>query len=330
MGFYESLRVALAKAKSGVHWSGPPLPSHAKPPHGNQFSYPAMYLDFIASFNGVSLFHESLQVFSLQDPRVAPRPHNQVRIGELSGEALWMNMAGTIRLVDEEAPDPILLGSSLENLFNATLAREALLIDIHGTFREVFDEQGELLDPIRQKRFQVGQKKDPGSAYYLLEEAEWHLDHQQTDTAMALLQQALQRDPQAGPALELHAFLLRQQGDLAAAAQQFVLAAQASLHPALQAARWIQAALALPQEDTMRASYVQHAWQAHPSYFLELLQQIQQLENDSREESQQRLDQARCLLAFAPSQLPHLSEYRTRFTEIQKRFQWRGHLPVLS
>lgn len=330
MGFYESLRVALTQAKSGVHWANPPLTARAKVQQPSQSWYPSAYLDFVSSFNGISLFHESLQIFSLSDERVRPTARTHIRIGEFSGEALWMNAEGLIRLVDEETPDPIVLGSSLEKLINATLSREALLIDSNGVFREVFDEEGELIDPVRQKRFHLGQKKDPESAYYLLEEAEWHLDHQRIEMAITILQQALAYDKNAGPALELYAFLLRQQDKHTEAAAQFALAAQAALHPALQAARWVQAALAMPQEHPIRGSYVQHAWQAHPQYFHELLTHIQQFENDAPEEVKQRLEQAHCLLAFAPPETPHLSECQVRLDQAQKRFQWRGRLPVVS
>jgi hypothetical protein len=232
MSFYEPLRQALADYAHGVHVAGPP--AREADLRRLQDQVPPAYLDFLRSFDGVSLFHELILLLPAGDPELASPHPGFTRIGEGAAGALWMDQAGRVRLVDESQPDPIVYGSDMERWLDAVLAREGLIIDKEGEFREVLDEEGEPTPAVRRKRARAGRKRDPGSSFYLLEEAELEVEEHAPERALLLLRQAVEIDPQAGPAWELLAGLLGRGPEAAAA---WGRAAEVTLDPGLRATR---------------------------------------------------------------------------------------------
>ena len=113
---------------------------------------------FLRSFNGATLFHEAQVLFAAEEiQRVPDSPPDRRlwHVGETADGALWLDGEGRILLADEGAPDPIVAGSRIEAFIDATLAREALVVDRDGEFREVFTED-ELSLSVRKKRARQG------------------------------------------------------------------------------------------------------------------------------------------------------------------------------
>jgi tetratricopeptide (TPR) repeat protein len=239
MLFFESLRTAAGRYSAGVHALGDPTPptTLAAAEARLATALPPSYRELLRSFNGISLFHESYVLFPIEEVQRGGPQQQHLRLGETPEGTLFMacGSAGRLLLVDEAAPDPIVAGSSLERWLDATVAREGLLVDREGEFRDVFTDDGLKL-PIRRKRVQLGRRHDPQAALYFLEEAELKLEEAQPTAAVAALQAAVACDPDAGPAWELLATLYLDAEDrsAAAAAQQ---AALATWHEPLREAR---------------------------------------------------------------------------------------------
>lgn len=240
MAFFEALRKSVGRYASGVHQLNPPTDERLlfSTEERLQQSLPASHRDFLRSFNGVALFHESLRLFAAAEiVRVETQPR-YLRVGETPDGALYLgnDEKGRLYLVDEDAPDPILVGSDTESWLDATLGREGLLFDREGEFRDVFTDQGLSL-AVRRKRFQLGQRYDAQAALYLLEQAELSCEDGDLPAAISLLQKAVAQDPNAGPAWELLATLCLDCEQIEAGQQAALQAAAATWHPPLRAAR---------------------------------------------------------------------------------------------
>lgn len=241
MAFFESLRTAVGRYADGVHELAPPADVRTLTATEKKLGVPLpdSHREFLRSFDGAWLFHESLRLSSAAE-LVAVKGGDGatwLRIGETQDGALLLRPAGGgIYLVDEEVPDPLLAGSNTESWLDATLVREGLLVDREGEFRDVFTEDGLSL-PVRRKRMQLGRKNDPKAALYLLEQAELDAEAGDLDAALAALRLCVKLDAQAGPAWELYATLCldtdaREEGEAAA-----LKAAESAWHPPLRTAR---------------------------------------------------------------------------------------------
>jgi tetratricopeptide (TPR) repeat protein len=239
MAFFESLRTAVGRYAAGVHELGASSDERTLSATEKRLGtpLPPSHRELLRSFDGVSLFHESLRL--LEAAQLGVVRHGDgvwLRAGETPDGALYLRPDGGIYLVDEEAPDPILAGSSTEAWLDATLAREGLLVDREGEYRDVFTDDGLSL-PVRRKRALLGRRHDPQSALYLLEQAELLAEEGDIETALATLRQAVKADPQAGPAWELFATLAMDSGEREAGEAAARRAAESAWHPPLQAAR---------------------------------------------------------------------------------------------
>lgn len=241
MAFFESLRTAVGRYAGGVHELAPPADVRTLTATEKQLGVmlPDSHREFLRSFDGVWLFHESMRLAAASElvPVIGGDGATWLRIGETPDGALLMRPeGGGIYLVDEESPDPLLAGSSTECWLDATLAREGLLVDREGEYRDVFTEEGLSL-PVRRKRMQLGRRHDPKAALYLFEQAELDAETGDIDAALAALRLCVKLDAQAGPAWELLATLCldsgaREEGEAAAAK-----AAESAWHPPLRSAR---------------------------------------------------------------------------------------------
>jgi tetratricopeptide (TPR) repeat protein len=348
MSFYEPLRRALQGYARGVHRVGAPA-GRDRATQGRDL--PPAYRDFLLSFNGAALFHEMIVLFSLDDPGLAVPHPGFVRIGETPWGALWMDPPGTIRLVDEAAPDPIRFGSDLERWLDAVLHREALVLDKEGEFRDVFDEEGELPPELRRRRARIGRKRDPGSALYLLEEAELDVEEHEPERAQERLLQAVALDPQAGPAWELLASL-RREGE--PAREAWLSAAAAALDPRLRASRLLSAAEVAPQrpdrrvegeggakatsidrrveeEGGAKAAWIEHAAAAFtmdPGLATQILDTARErLQGGDREEAGRLARRLALLLQAAGERAP--KELHTALQELEQALRVRQALRVV-
>lgn len=302
MAFYEALRSAVGRYAAGVHYLAPPASASALRATEARLGcpIPAGYRDFLLSFDGLTLFLEAQVIFACDQITRADRPvdgsaptQGWLLIGDTPDGCLYLDGAGRVYLADDGAPDPILAGSDIDAWLNATMAREALVVDREGEFRDVFGDDG-LDEAVRRKRAKAGQKHDPGSALYLLELAELSYEEDDGAGAQALLQQAVAIDPQAGPAWELLAALYQSTGQLAGAEHAALQAATATWHGPLRAGRYLQAARACPERATQHA---RAAWQADPQLAERLATESEQhLQAGELPEAQYLSDQLQLLL----------------------------------
>ncbi len=332
MAFHDPLRQALHNYPIGVHSPGAPASAAdlSVPAQRLGAPLPQDYADFLRSWNGVSLFQDLILVFSTSDPDLTSPAPGRLRIGQTPDGALWMDAAGVVRLVDEAGPDPLVSGTTLSRWFAATLAREALLLDRQGEFREVFDEEGALLGPVRKRRVQAGRKHDPGASLYLVEEAEMLLEGHQFPQAQALLLQAVEVDPGAGAALELLAALYRDAGKQAEAETASLRAAAASVAPALRGSRLLDAAQAGPPERA--AKHAAAAWAADPGHALLLINQAQELLSEGdRDEAAHLQERLLLLLSHVPAGEPaaDIGHLREQAGELERDLRTREALRVV-
>lgn len=304
--FFESLRTALGRYAAGVHEASPATNEAAIKSAERRAGLvlPASYRDFLLSWNGVALFHEAQTLFPLEELRRAETPSERgplLVVGETPEGSLWLDPAGRIFLVDEAQPDPLLMAKDAAAWLDATLSREALLVDREGEFRDVFsdDEEAVLQPEIRRKRARLGMKLDPGSALYPLELAELLCEEGETAEAQELLGRVTELDPLAGPAWELLAALRRQDGDLAGAQEASLRAAALTWDPFLRASRLLDAAEVGPARAQQHA---QAARAADPDHGEQLLTQARRLLGEGSIEEARRLVDRLRLLCSAPGE----------------------------
>lgn len=332
MAFFEALRAAVGRYAAGVHFLAGPAPESALQALAARGAgpLPLGHRDFLRSFNGATLFLEAQVLFAAEQVQpLAGLPDGRAHwhIGETADGALWLDGQGRVLLADDSAPDPIILSGSTEAFIEATLAREALVIDRDGEFREVFDED-ELTLSVRKKRARAGQRQDPASALYRLESAEIAYEEGDDAGAQSELQQAVAIDPQAGPAWELLAALYRAAGQLAGAEHAALQAAAATWHGPLRASRLLQAARACPERATEHA---RAAWSADPSLAERLFSEAQEhLEAGELAEARFLGEQIKLLLsAQPPTATATHAETEERLAALEKQVRTRNALQVV-
>lgn len=289
MPFFESVRLALSRHPVGVH----DLAAGASPSVLKALAErlptlaAADFREFLSMWNGGSMFHESLVLRPAAQIEALPSGH--FLIGESSDGTLWLDRDGRVLCVDPEEPDPILAGQHFADWIDVVMAREALLLDRDGEFRDVFEEEdGVLRAEVRRKRAQIGRKRDPEASLFLLELAELALEDGDDGKARELLEGAVSSGGPAGPAWELLAALQRQAGDELAAHESYLRAAQSALSNPLRAMRFLEAAQLAP---TKAAALVEAATKADPDLADRLLTQVRESLAD------QQIDEAKQLVA---------------------------------
>ena len=324
MSFFESVRLALSRHPIGVHALGPPATTAELAMLEQRVSgLPSSdYREFLATWNGGTMFHESLLLLSTE--QVCLAGSDRLLIGECSDGLLWLSRQGQVLVVEDEEPDPLIAGSDFATWLDVVMAREALLIDRDGEFRDVFDEEdGVLRIEIRRKRAQLGRKRDRGASLYPMELAELALEEGNDEQARQLLTEAIEHDPQAGPAWELLAALYRQAGELELAHQAYLRAASATPSAILQAMRLMEAAQLSPIH---ASALVEAATSADPELSSRLLEQVQKrLAAHDTDEAKQL--QAKLRLLASHNRLP--STIATEIERIERDLRSRDALRVL-
>lgn len=288
MPFFDSLRAALSRYSNYVHTVG----KQASPAQLTKaaerlgFPLPPAHLDFLQSWNGATLFHEAFELFAADKLQRTGPTHEYIYIGDSPDGALWEKADGRVYLVDAESPDPILCGSDLEHYVTVLVAREALVMDREGEFRDVFSEEGELNESVRLKRALAGQKHDPKAALYWFEHAELLCEEGDPTEACALLKKAVGLDGQAGPAWELLSALLKQDGQPEGAEHAAVQGALATWDPFVRASRYLDAAQLMP---TRATEHAQAANAADPDHAKQLVEEAKQLLAEGHVDEAERL-----------------------------------------
>jgi len=165
MAFFDRFRVELAKYDDGVHDVGEPADDAALRAH----ALPPGLADFYRSWNGVRLFADTIIVVPLDALAALPASAG-VRLGEWPEGVLELGSDGRVRSRDEDGA-AMVVGSSLEQFLAVAMAREGLLVERDGEFKDVFEEEG-VEERVRDKQTKAALKIDPDAAAWHLESAE--------------------------------------------------------------------------------------------------------------------------------------------------------------
>jgi hypothetical protein len=213
--FTNKLREALFTFKDGVHELGPPATE--LPPE-----LPEPLRELYRFADGLWLFDDLVRIVPLAELRKEDRLW---RYGHSEGVQLCADDEGRAHELDEDG-DRILLADRVEDDLVARVAREGLLIDSDGEWREVFEPDGELSPAVKKKRNDLALRRVPGSPRWLLEGAELALELDGDPTP--LLVQAAEGDPEAPSIAELYGLILSGRGERVEGAAQLVRAAETS------------------------------------------------------------------------------------------------------
>jgi hypothetical protein len=248
MAFFERFRVELRKYAAGVHELGDPEPS--PPP-----SLPEELREFYRSWNGLRLFADTIVIVPAAEVSTAP---SGWQIGEWPEGTLEIDGDGRVRSRDDEGA-AIVVGSSLERFLAVVMAREGVLVDREGEFKDVFDEEG-VTPRARAKQTEIALKLDGLAAAWQLEAAERAFDDGDDAAAEAALARAVAIDEGAGEAWALLGALQRRAQRLDAAEASFARAT-ATATGAARAERAAEAARAA-SEAGREAARAGHAAEA--------------------------------------------------------------------
>jgi hypothetical protein len=190
--FFEGFRAAAARLPAGLVRPGPPAPPEALAAAEARLGrpLPPPFAEFLRSFDGADLFHESIVVAGVGPGAVAdlvalneacrrPEPEEAPRIrpGDLAiasrvtGElyVLSAEADGTeprVYRVEADGDERWLAGSSFPRWLDAIVAREQVLYDSDGEFLlDAFEPDGAELTPIfALRQAERALKKDPDAA----------------------------------------------------------------------------------------------------------------------------------------------------------------------
>jgi tetratricopeptide (TPR) repeat protein len=256
--FWEKLRSELGRYAEGVHDVGAPLQAATLASQEQRLGpLPAALVELYRSFDGLRLFTDSLVIFRCQE---LERQEERIRLGEAWGAPLFIDSRGRVYESDDVG-DRILCGSELVRFLDAVMAREKLVVDREGEFKDVFVDGGELDPKVRHQRARVGLKIDPDAAAWHLEAAELAFEAGQTEKAESELLRAVECDPQAGLAWLLLGGLKERAGHMREAAHGYRRSAECSSDAARRAERFAEAARV---DATCRSEDAQKARAADP------------------------------------------------------------------
>jgi tetratricopeptide (TPR) repeat protein len=231
--FWEKLRGEIQRYAEGVHELGPPAPVDRDLP-----PLPEALAELYRSFDGLRLFTDS---FVIVPASAVVASGDRFGIGEALGAPLEIDAAG--RLFErDDAGDSVLVGSTLGRWLDATLAREKLVVDREGEYKEVFADGAELAAEVRKKRARAALKADPAAAAWHLEAAELAFEDGREDEARSELVRAVELDGRAGAAWVLLGGLYERAQKWEPAADAYARAAESSQDGGRRAERFAEAA----------------------------------------------------------------------------------------
>jgi tetratricopeptide (TPR) repeat protein len=250
MAFFERFRVELRKYAGGVHELGTPIDKELLA----TLSLPPGLSDFLRSWDGARLFQDTVVLVPLAAQTAAVG--DGVRIGEWQEGTLELGADGRVRSRGDDG-SAIVVGSTLERFLAAVMAREGLLVDREGEFKDVFDDEG-VEDKVQARQTAAALKIDPEAAAWHLEVAERAFADGDEVAAEAALARVVALDGGAGDAWALLGALQRRAQRLDAAEASFARAAAATGDPATRAERAAEAARAAA-ESGREPARVEHA-----------------------------------------------------------------------
>ena len=262
MRFFTRFRSALSQYEEGVHDLGLPATEKAVAEAEEELGrkLPLELRDFLLQWNGGYLFHDEVALFGVEGARDELRKlahtDDGLWIGETATARLFLDERGRVLALDDETDGRHAEGSELERWLDATMAREGVLFDRDGEYREeAFDGEG-LSERALRKRSQLAIKADPQAPAWHEESAALLVEEGQPDKAMAALERAVAGAMDGDVALAdawMALGQLRRTAGKGDAAVAFVHAARALGDPGEAAYAWAQASRAATGEDEKQA-----------------------------------------------------------------------------
>ena len=253
--FFDRFRAEIRRYADGVHELGDPAQPGAVDAAERRLGckLPAELRELYRSWDGLRLF---LGAFVIE-PGAGLQPIDERFL--VLGEALGVpiDLDGDGRLFErDELGDRVLVGSDVERWLHAVVAREGLMVDRDGEWKDVF-ESGDALEPeVARKRVRVSLKADPGSAEWRIEEAELAFDEGDDVRAEDALA--------AGVAWELLGGLHRRARRFAEAEGSYASAARVTRDPVRRLERYAEAARAASEAGRPAEGYAEQARAASP------------------------------------------------------------------
>jgi tetratricopeptide (TPR) repeat protein len=257
MEFFERFRAALRRYAEGVHRLEPPATAAAIDEAERSLGrpLPPAYRDFLLQWNGGELFHDDYVLFGAGGPLSVER--GLIRFGE-AADSLGFDERGRVVAVDPESEPESgvgrVEGSSFGRWLEALVARESLLYDRDGEFREDAFEGAELTARVRRKRAQAAVRADPESPAWREELAAILVEDERPGEAAAELERAVALEPALASAWFSLGRLRRDAADPGGAADAFRRAAEAEHEPEEAAFAFAHAARAAVEAGRADAS----------------------------------------------------------------------------
>lgn len=298
--FVSRLREALSRFADGVHTLAEPAsPAQLDAAEARLgLRLPASLREVYAFSDGLWLFDDVVRVLPLAE--LAARA-GRLRCGQAEGGAILVDTEGRV-FEEDEAGDLVCSAPSLEDELLARIAREALLIDAEGEWKEVFGDDGELLPAVRRRRTDAARRRVPESARWRVEAAELALELDGDEAAAETeLEAAVLADPAAAAPRELLGLLQVSRGALEEGARSLIAAAEHSApeRRSERAATAAEAAQRAGLEDE-RARLSKLAIEAEPAIVERLIAEAEAAMSEGRlEDADRRAAQARALDANA-------------------------------
>lgn len=267
MRFFERFRNALSRYADGVHGLGAPAGERAIADAERALArrLPDAFRDFLLEWNGGFLFGDDYALFRTDALRAKGA---EVAIGEGPSGALWLDERGRVVAIDRDTDARTIEGSDFERWLDAILAREGLVYDREGEFRDGALEGVELAANVRQKRAEAAAKADPESPAWQEELGSILLAAGHAARAAKAVERATALDPDGATAWFALGKLRRAAGDSASASDAFARAATSEREPEEAAFAWANAARAAAEavRKEAAAAYAAKSRAAQPSF----------------------------------------------------------------
>jgi tetratricopeptide (TPR) repeat protein len=255
----ERLRAALGRYADGVHRLGDPAPAL-------DADLPPALVGVYRAFDGAELFHDALSLYPTAGWK---RDGGRVQVGELGGDALWVELAtGALWRLEEDTGEWLSEGTRLDRWLWGWVEAEGVLYDREGEFRDgVIGPEGDLTEETAIEHERRVLRRDRGAA-----SPRWRLARalaRSGDVAAARreLETVVDEHPAFGWAWYDLARLSETLGELAGARDEAMAAAEAD--PSYEHAGfflgWAARLAALAGDEPARGELAERARRADPS-----------------------------------------------------------------
>jgi tetratricopeptide (TPR) repeat protein len=249
----ERLRGALAEYADGVHRLGGPAAAL-------DADLPPALAAVYRAFDGADFFHEALTLLPVSDWQ---RDGGRVRVGEMGGDALWVDLAtGEVWRLEEDSGEWLCEGTQFDRWLWGWVEAEAVLYDREGEFRAgVIGPQGDLTagTAIEHERRLLRRDRSAASPRWRLARALARAG--KVEAARRELELVVEEHPRFGWAWYDLARLSEALGELAGAREEALAAAEAD--PSYEHAGfflgWAARLAALAGDEAARAELAERA-----------------------------------------------------------------------